>query len=487
MINIRRNKQLFARQTRQQIDKLELKMYRSIYPVLKNIFNDTASMIKHGDPLNIIPVVVNRYTAELSNAIVKNYRIVGANNYKQVTDRLQEIKPKKIVDYYFKDSQNSFWFYFDNWTKQQAASKVTKINTTTKDLLRTIINKGVKEGKSYVEIAKMLKDVELISSKKRAMTIAITETHTAFNKSIFESIESTLVKMETKEWLNANDERVRDKPFDHVRANGETVRMDDTFVNTGEPLMYPGDPDGSPANIIRCRCVNLYHTAMTEIKPVDETQQQQDEEQRVVEKPEETNNANLISEENISYDDLHKQNLYLQDKFTADELDSMTKYRSSGFERINNALREGKIDYYAVDIKKAIKKVKPLKNDMIVYRGMVLKEDSAFIPNLIEGNTVTDKAFMSVAYNKDNALKFIVTKPEETNDVNFIFKIKVPKGTKILDMFNKSESEFLLNTDSKLKIKSITDIKENPNAVTQTIEEFRRNKTYKLIEAEYVN
>ncbi len=265
MVNINRNKELFVNQLISQQKQLEIKLYRETQVLLKSIYNETAGMIVHGDPLNIIPVIVNKHSIELRNSLLKQYRMIGLYVYKQVTDRLEELNPKKSVNYFFKAGQNDFWYYFDIWVKQQAVTKVTQMNATSKDILRTIIDNGIKESKSYIEIAKDLRYLGGISSKTRAMTIAITETHTAFNKATFQSMESNNVKIETKEWINAGDERVRNAPFSHVAANGEKVPMKEYFIRTGGPLMYPGDPMGAAANIIRCRCVALYNMEVTEI------------------------------------------------------------------------------------------------------------------------------------------------------------------------------------------------------------------------------
>jgi hypothetical protein len=265
LINITKNKRLFARQIRKQTEQLELKMYRKLTPIFRKIFREVSVLIKHGDPLNIVPTVVKRHSKEMQEVFLNHYKTIGAVNYKGIINRLTEISKTKNIGYQRKDSQSSFWWSFNNWAKGQAVAKVLRIDDTTKNILRVIIDKSIKEGRSYSEIAKILQDVEGISSKNRAMMIAVTETHTVFNKSIFESIESTNVKMETKEWLNAGDERVRQGIFDHVKANGETVGMDEYFQDTGEPLLYPGDPSGDPGNIIYCRCVTLYNTEVTEI------------------------------------------------------------------------------------------------------------------------------------------------------------------------------------------------------------------------------
>ena len=72
--------------------------------------------------------------------------------------------------------------------------------------------------------------------------------------------------MKRKEWLSTKDDRTRGQKesdeFDHFSdypdgPNGEVVGIDEQFIGTGEPLMYPGDPAGSLGNFINCRCTIL--------------------------------------------------------------------------------------------------------------------------------------------------------------------------------------------------------------------------------------
>ena len=58
-----------------------------------------------------------------------------------------------------------------------------------------------------------------------------------------------------KTWTATNDARTRNA---HALANGQTVPLDASFAVMGEALDYPGDPVGSPANIIHCRCTVTY-------------------------------------------------------------------------------------------------------------------------------------------------------------------------------------------------------------------------------------
>lgn len=61
-----------------------------------------------------------------------------------------------------------------------------------------------------------------------------------------------------KEWISSNDSRTRQREkgdqFDHLDMDGIKVDPDKPFNVNGDFIMYPGDPDGHPANIINCRC-----------------------------------------------------------------------------------------------------------------------------------------------------------------------------------------------------------------------------------------
>lgn len=57
-----------------------------------------------------------------------------------------------------------------------------------------------------------------------------------------------------KEWLTALDGRER---LAHASANGQVRPVEVEFDVGGEKLRYPGDPRGSPGNVINCRCTTL--------------------------------------------------------------------------------------------------------------------------------------------------------------------------------------------------------------------------------------
>ncbi len=107
----------------------------------------------------------------------------------------------------------------------------------------------------YVKGDTTAEDWEFIEARKpqwRRESIARTETIRSSNAGSMEIYKDGGVA--EKEWLTAGDSRVREEPFDHVSANGEVVPVDKPFIRTGEQLMFPSDPNGSPGNTILCRC-----------------------------------------------------------------------------------------------------------------------------------------------------------------------------------------------------------------------------------------
>lgn len=141
------------------------------------------------------------------------------------------------------------------WLKGCAAEKVAEIGETTKRLIRAALTQGENEGLGSAATARLIRDkVGGQVGRARAATIARTETHTAANYGSHQAAEATALELQ-KEWVAVEDDRTRP---DHAAADGQRVGMDEPFSVGGESLMYPGDPSGSPAQTVNCRCTVLY-------------------------------------------------------------------------------------------------------------------------------------------------------------------------------------------------------------------------------------
>jgi len=133
--------------------------------------------------------------------------------------------------------------------------KIQQIAETTRTQIMTQVAIGQSEGLGQSEIAKLISKNSPTIGRQRGALIARTETHGAGNYGAKKQAESTGLNMR-REWIAAdNPGRTRDA---HEDANEQIVDMDQPFIVDGELLDYPGDPSGSAANVINCRCAVGY-------------------------------------------------------------------------------------------------------------------------------------------------------------------------------------------------------------------------------------
>lgn len=140
------------------------------------------------------------------------------------------------------------------------------INRTTQarmiDVLRQILPEAEEGGWGIPQIQREIYErISQVYNVRKAdyetERIARTEMLKASNMGSIEGMRQSGV-VGRKGWLSALDDRTRTPAkgdaFDHVGAHGEEVGLNEKFQRTGEPLDHPGDPSGSLANIINCRC-----------------------------------------------------------------------------------------------------------------------------------------------------------------------------------------------------------------------------------------
>lgn len=131
----------------------------------------------------------------------------------------------------------------------QLAGQVTK---TTYDAIKVEMASGVADGESIPAISKRIESVFGQATKNRATTIARTEVISGYNGGTQRAIQNTDESITAgMEWIAALDDRTR---IAHSMADGDIVRVGENFTVDGEELEYPGDPGGSPENVINCRC-----------------------------------------------------------------------------------------------------------------------------------------------------------------------------------------------------------------------------------------
>jgi SPP1 gp7 family putative phage head morphogenesis protein len=113
-----------------------------------------------------------------------------------------------------------------------------------------LIAKGVEDGLSNKDLARVLREYYDDRSYSMAMRIARTETASAAG---YAQHQTALDLGYTKKhWIAARDSRTRDS---HARIDGEVKGINSRYSNG---LMYPGDPSGSADEVINCRCTETW-------------------------------------------------------------------------------------------------------------------------------------------------------------------------------------------------------------------------------------
>lgn len=142
------------------------------------------------------------------------------------------------------------WIEFmRNFAVTEAGQRIQQVSDVTLTRVRRVLQQGVDEGLGIEEIARNMERSNAVNGV-RARVIARTETISASNKGSLLGAQSTGLTL-NKEWITSIDGREREA---HAIANGSVVSTNDYFVVDGEELEYPGDPKGSAANVISCRC-----------------------------------------------------------------------------------------------------------------------------------------------------------------------------------------------------------------------------------------
>lgn len=113
------------------------------------------------------------------------------------------------------------------------------------------ISRGIASSLPYRDIARNIGNVSG-APLSRAKTIARTEGHRIQQTSSRDAQYAAKAKGAdvVKQWDAALDGRTRDS---HRRVDGEIRELDEKFSNG---LMFPGDPNGSAAEVVNCRCTS---------------------------------------------------------------------------------------------------------------------------------------------------------------------------------------------------------------------------------------
>ena len=117
---------------------------------------------------------------------------------------------------------------------------------------------GLNAGEDINALSDRVK-TELGSNRARALTIARTQTAGAISAGRQSAM--TAAGVELKSWITSGDDLVRPAHKAAGIKYAAGIPVAQPFVVDDESLMQPGDPSGSAANIINCRCLAIARRA----------------------------------------------------------------------------------------------------------------------------------------------------------------------------------------------------------------------------------
>lgn len=135
-----------------------------------------------------------------------------------------------------------------------AANRLVAVGDEIWEHARAELVTGMAAGEGITALADRVATASALLAVPRAEVIARTEVNSAANAGATTQLR-TLDVPATKTWLATTDPRTREA---HLDADGQQVGINDSFTVDGESLDFPGDPSGSPGNVINCRCTCTY-------------------------------------------------------------------------------------------------------------------------------------------------------------------------------------------------------------------------------------
>jgi hypothetical protein len=157
----------------------------------------------------------------------------------------------------------------DSILQDQLARTRNLMVRTPDEVYRRIIDElgaAVANGENVEEQAARVRHVLDVTGTEnwpaRARTVSVTEVHRAWNMGALAAAlriqQREDLPLLFKQWLSRDDSAVRPG---HRLADGQVRFASQPFIVSGEPLRVPGDPDGSPWNVINCRCKPRFYRA----------------------------------------------------------------------------------------------------------------------------------------------------------------------------------------------------------------------------------
>ncbi len=189
--------------------------------------NEIATKIINGQSQNIFMVNANYMSYDMEHGAGVNF---GFGLYDQNTvANLIADDPKLLPEWKINEKKDYVW---------------------SQKKLNNAITQGIIQGESLDKISKRISDKLASTNENKMKTFARTAMTGAQNSGRqmqLENAQKLDIEVQ-KEWMATLDARTRDS---HRDMDGEKVDVGKEFSNG---LMFPGDPNGAPAQTYNCRC-----------------------------------------------------------------------------------------------------------------------------------------------------------------------------------------------------------------------------------------
>lgn len=262
-----------ATESRRQA-RIRKSLEKSGYTRINSLFRKTIRTEAYNYELTGVfsnEIAANKLTDELGLVLRSHYKRIFTTIYSSNEDKYENnYKSIEAAAFGRNEDIEGLIEYFAN------SRFVNLANASTKTMLAVeqVIQTARADGLSLSQIGKEINKRAPSISRKRAATIARTETHNAAsyaNHEYHSAVEEQLGMTMMKRWVSTGDARTRSA---HVLANGQTVAMDEPFSIGGVAMQHAGDPAGGARNVINCRCVIVYVDAQDLDNVVDNSPMQ---------------------------------------------------------------------------------------------------------------------------------------------------------------------------------------------------------------------
>lgn len=250
----------------------KLQLEARFKPEVTKILRRVVGNFKVTYPEKLDTVMPHAYTADMTAALRTHYNRVMKSFIGHVSrgSKALSIERKDLLSDKVRANLSA---YFLQISKDRADLIMKTTSRELEQKIQFYVQQASDEGRTLTsnQIAKLASDDYLSRIPGRADVISLTETQMAAESTKTQELETILEEggfgasddeggldtseddavVPMREWVAILDERTRDW---HAEADGQRVAIGEPFNVGGEDLMEPGDPAGSPENIINCRC-----------------------------------------------------------------------------------------------------------------------------------------------------------------------------------------------------------------------------------------